>query len=122
MKDKNIIRISLLTSILGILLLFFIVNVQDKYENDDYLTYMELENNDDVRLNGYVKNIRIFEDVTFIEINIVESVRIVLFEKIELNQTNQELLIGKKIDVVGRISLNDEHGRSIIGEKIIIDN
>ena len=119
MDDKTIIRLSLVFSILGIIILSFFVG---KIEENDYIDFTILENNDVAKISGEILDIRLRDSVSFIEIEAKGIINIVAFEKIEIKESEYNEIIGRNLEVIGKINIDEKHGKSIIADRIKIIN
>ena len=119
MEDKTIIRLSLAFSILGIIILFFLV---EEMEQKDYVDFTILENDNTIKISGEVRDIILRDSVSFIEIEAKGVISIVAFERIEIKEYDYEEIIGRNLEVIGRISVDERYGKSIIADKIEIIN
>jgi DNA/RNA endonuclease YhcR with UshA esterase domain len=111
MKEKTLLRMSVIFSILGILLLFYISN---KIEIDSK-KINEIEASDvdkSVKINGVVNNVEQRGTVSIISISQLEEMDLVVFDSIELNK-------GDYLEVEGKID-EYEGKMQLVADKIIL--
>ncbi len=109
MKESILLKIALICSLVGVLILFFISdNVEPKGKA---ISKINMENvGEDIKLKGYISKITDLEKVMFIEITQPEKIDVVLFKK-----GNITLYEGSYVEILGEI---DEYG----GEMQVIGN
>jgi len=95
MQEKTLLKISLIASIIGLIALFFISEILET-KQVNFITTSNLDNN--IQVNGIIKNINHFEKNTIIEIETKQKINIVLFEKF-----NNPIYIGDYITVSGEL-------------------
>ena len=115
MDDKLLLKIALITSIMGIVILYFISSTANIPETK-ISKINELEESQTVKVTGKIKSISKTEKVTFIELTQEETVKIIVF-----NDRNLSLEKDENIEITGRITINNNNKENeIIADKIII--
>ncbi|MBI2649886.1 hypothetical protein HYX04_01070 [Candidatus Woesearchaeota archaeon] len=111
MKETTLLKIALICSLIGLVLLYFI---STKIEVKDYKPNILNKNvGDDVKLTGKVSKITDRGDVVFIEVNQQSPVNVVLFT----DNNNLKLSNGDNVEVIGKVQ--EYNGKNeIIAEKI----
>lgn len=111
MKESILLKIALICSLVGVLILFFISdNVEPK---EKAISKIEMEAvGEDIKLKGYVSKITDLEKVMFVEITQPEKITVVLFKK-----DNITLYEGSYVEVLGEI---DEYSgkMEVIGNRV----
>jgi len=108
MKDSTLLKISLIISILGILILFFIADTSKIKDVD----VKELEDYKDktVKIKGVVEQVTNTESATFVKVKQSNLVEVVVFEALNLSK-------GNYVEVTGKVDeYNDEY--EILADKI----
>ena len=106
MKEKTLLKIALITSLLGILILYLIsdnINLEEK--NIEKIT---IDNKDEfVKIKGKVSNVIDTEKVTIIEITQPNEIKVVLFKN-----DNKPTAIekGQEVEIIGKV---DEYEGSL---------
>jgi DNA/RNA endonuclease YhcR with UshA esterase domain len=108
MKEKALLKIALVASCIGLLLLFiFSKNIEVNEATIDKIDGMQDE---EVRIQGVVERVSNKEKVTFIEITQEVTTTVVVFDNISINK-------GEKIEVIGKV--DEYNGESeILAERI----
>jgi DNA/RNA endonuclease YhcR with UshA esterase domain len=109
-KDSTLLKTSLICSILGIIILYFLsANIEIEEMNISKINTIKL--GADVKLTGEIKQIKQLEKLTIIDVKKDCVVPVLLFDNITLN-------VGDKIKVTGKL---DEYKgkKEIIAETII---
>ncbi len=108
MKEKTLLKIALVASCIGLLLLFiFSKNIEVNEATIDKIDGMQDE---EVRIIGKVNKVSNSEKVTFIEITQEVTTTVVVFDNISINQ-------GENIEVIGKV--DEYNGESeILAERI----
>ncbi len=108
MKEKTLLKIALVASCIGLLLLFiFSKNIEVNEATIDKIDGMQDE---EVRIQGVVERVSNREKVTFIEITQEVTTTIVVFDNISIET-------GEKIEVIGKV--DEYNGESeILAERI----
>lgn len=111
MKETTLLKIALICSLVGLIVLYFI---SAKIEAKDYKPARLNENiGDDVKLKGVILGISDRGDVVFIEVSHQNPVDVVLFTK----DNNLNLNEGDSIEVIGEVQ--EYNGKNeIIADKI----
>ena len=111
MKETTLLKIALICSLVGLIVLYFI---STKIELKDYKPNILNRNvGDDVKLTGIVGKITDKGDVVFIEVSQQNPVTVVLFTK----EDNIKLKNGDDVEVIGKVQ--DYNGKKeIIADKI----
>ena len=111
MKESTLLKIALISSLVGLLVLYFI---STKIEIKDYNPNKLNQNaGDDVKLTGIIAKISDKGDVIFIEVNQQNPITVVLFAK------DNDLILdnGDNIEVLGQVQ--EYNGKNeIIAQKI----
>ncbi|MCK4860251.1 MAG: hypothetical protein KAS87_06820 [Candidatus Omnitrophica bacterium] len=108
MKEKTLLKIALICSLLGLLTLYLTSNnIEIKEKNIEKIT---LENKDEfVKLKGIVSNVIDTEKVTIMEITQPQQITVVLFKNenktIPIQQGNEVEIIGKVDEYEGRMEI-----------------
>ena len=112
MKENMLLKIALICSLAGLIILYFI---STKIEVKDYKPILNKNIGDDVKLNGIVTKITDKGKVVFIEVNQQSPITVVLFT----DDNNLTLKNGENIDVVGEVQ--EYNGKNeIIAQKIMV--
>jgi DNA/RNA endonuclease YhcR with UshA esterase domain len=112
MQEKNLLKLALIFSLIGILLLFFI---SSKLEVDDKII-SQLDENDidsNVRLDGVVTDFKNKGSVILIDVAQLEKIQVVVFN------SNFTLNKGDSVEIIGKIG-EYEGNNQIIADKIIL--
>lgn len=111
MKETTLLKIALICSLIGLVLLYFI---STKIEVKDYKpNFLNKDVGDDVKLTGKVLKITDRGDVVFIEVYRQSPVNVVLFT----DDDNLKLSNGDNVEVIGKVQ--EYNGKNeIIAEKI----
>lgn len=111
MKENTLLKIALICSLAGLIILYFI---SAKIEAKDYKPNLLNKNiGDDVKLNGVVAKITDKGSVIFIEVNQQSPITAVLFT----DEDNLKLNTGDNVEVVGEVQ--EYNGKNeIIAKKI----
>lgn len=113
MEEQTLVKLALCTAILGIVTLFFItprLTLQDQAQNNIFLA----EDEDQVRLQGYVQEIQEKEGVVFLKLHIQDTKEIVLFTDDPLNISTDDY-----VEVTGKVSTY-QGKQEVIGETVKI--
>ena len=107
MKEKTLLKIALICSLLGLLILYLISdNIEIKEKNIEKIT---LENKDEfVKLRGIVSNVVDTEKVVIMEITQPQEITVVLFkdkETVNIQQGNEVEVIGKVDEYEGSLEI-----------------
>lgn len=112
MKEKTLLKISLIASLVGILILLFISSRLEVNEK----TISNIDETDigsSLKIDGVITNIRKTNKVTFIDIAQLEEMKVVVFnDEIELNRGDYVEITGKIEEYKGLTEL--------IADKIIL--
>lgn len=101
MKEKTLLRIALISGIIGIVILFIISdNIEINEKNIDKINKANVE--EDVKLTGTISKITQLEKVAFIELEQPATMTIILFK-----DKNLSLYKGDNVEIIGEI---DEYG------------
>jgi len=111
MKESTLVKISIICSLTGLIILYFI---SAKIEVKDYKPDLQNKNiGQDVKLKGIVAKITDKGDVVFIEVSQENPVNVVIFT----NNGNIKLKNGDSIEVIGKVQ--EYNGKDeIIAQKI----
>lgn len=113
MKEKTLLKISLLLVFLGLVLIYFYV---DSFNFKAVESYQQLQPEEQVKLTGVVKRVTSTQNVTFLELAAQkeETVTVVLF-----NQEEVLLKEGDYVELVGTVE--DYQGqREIIANEVVV--
>ena len=107
MKEKTLLKIALICSLLGLLILYLISgSIEIKEKNIEKIT---LENKDEfVKLRGIVSNVVDTEKVVIMEITQPQEITVVLFkdkEPVNIQQGNEVEVIGKVDEYEGKLEI-----------------
>ncbi len=108
MKEKTLLKIALICSLLGLLILYLISNnIEIKEKNIEKIT---IDNKDEfVKLNGIVNNVIDTEKVTLIKILQPQEITVVLFKNenktMPIQQGNEVEIIGKVDEYEGKMEI-----------------
>jgi|TARA_B100001964_G_C14179906_1_gene575687 DNA/RNA endonuclease YhcR with UshA esterase domain len=99
MKEKTLLKVALICSLLGLLILYLISgNIEIKEKNIEKIT---LENKDEfVKLRGIVNNVVDTEKVTIMEITQPQQITVVLFKDENKTMPIQQ---GNEIEIIGKV-------------------
>jgi len=104
-KEKTLLRIALIASIIGVCVLFFVSdNIEISEKTIDNLDTIDM--GEIVKVKGIVTKVRGTNETTFLELTQPESVKLIVFDNITI-------LEGDFVEIIGKI---DEYE----GEKEII--
>ena len=112
MQEKTLLKLALICSLVGILLLFFISNNIDVNEK----VISELEGNDvdsSVRINGVVTSFQNRGSVILIDVAQLEKMQVVVFN------SNFTLNKGDSVEITGKIG-EYEGNNQLIADKIVL--
>ena len=111
MKENTLLKLALICSLVGLILLYFI---STKIDIKDYKPSILNKNiGEDVRLLGSITKISDKGNVVFIEVNQQSPITVVLFT----DDNNSKLNKGDNIDVIGEVQ--EYNGKNeIIAQKI----
>jgi len=107
MEEKILLIISLIVMSIGITGLFILYETQDLEEVSNIETHLE----NTVKISGKIKKIDVREDLTFLEIERTNIVKVIFFEELDLNDGQDVIIIGDVDKYKGEYE--------IIGQKII---
>ena len=116
MKEQTLLKIALITSLLGLLILYLISgNIELKEKNIEKIT---IENKDEfVKLNGIVSNLVNSEKVMILEITQPQEITVVIFKNqnntININEGNEVEIFGKVDEYEGKLEIIAERVRVI---------
>ena len=109
MKESVILKIALIFSLIGLIMLYFI---SDNIGVKEYSARINSDIGEDVKLKGVVKSIRKGNNTAFIEIEQNLPLGIVLFENKNINLTQ-----GDFVEVIGEVQ--DYNGKEeVIANRI----
>ena len=110
MKENTLLKIALICSLVGLVILYFI---SSKIEVKDHRPNLLNKNiGDDVKLQGTVTKVTDKNDVVFIEVSQKNTINVVAFTK-----DNFQLKNGDDIEVIGKVQ--EYNGKNeIIAQKI----
>jgi len=108
MKDSTLLKISLIISILGILILFFIADNSKIKEVE--VNKLEHYKDKTVKIKGIIEEVTKTESATFIKVKQPNLVEVVVFEALNLSK-------GNYVEITGKVDeYNDEY--EILADKI----
>jgi len=116
MKESTLLKIALITSLLGLLILYLISdNIEIKEKNIEKIT---MENKDEfVKLRGVVSNLINSEKVMILEITQPQEITIVLFKNqnntFNINKGNEVEIFGKVDEYNGKMEIIAERVRVV---------
>jgi len=110
MKENALLKIALICSLVGLIILYFI---STKIEVKDYKPILNKNIGDDVKLNGIVTKITDKGKVVFIEVNQQSPITVVLFT----DEDNLKLNNGDNVEVIGEVQEYNGNNE-IIAQKI----
>ena len=115
MKEKTLLKTALITSLLGLLILYLISsNIEIKEKNIEKIT---LDNKDEfVKLRGIVNKVIDTEKVTIMEITQPQQITVVLFKDENKSMPIQQ---GNEIEIFGKVD-EYEGKMEIIADRIRI--
>jgi|TARA_B100001964_G_scaffold143525_1_gene158195 DNA/RNA endonuclease YhcR with UshA esterase domain len=108
MKEQTLLKIALITALLGLLIVYLISdNIEIKEKNIEKIT---IENIDEfVKLTGIVNNIVDTEKVTIMEITQPQEITVVLFKNenktMPIQQGNEVEIFGKVDEYEGKLEI-----------------
>lgn len=112
MQDSVLLKIALITSILGLGFLAIILATTGLQEID-ISEAKELEEDTSIRITGTVQRVTNKDDFAIVSIKKEEEITVVLFENINLTK-------GQRIEVIGKTQ--DYNGeKEVVADKIIIN-
>mgnify|MGYP001563330956 CR=1 FL=1 len=110
MKETTLLKIALISSLIGLIILYFI---STKIEVKDYKPILNKNIGEDVKLKGTVTKITDRGTVVFIEVNQQNPITVVLFT----DDDNLKLKDGDNVEVIGEVQ--EYNGKNeIIAQKI----
>jgi len=108
MEDSTLLKISLVISLIGVLLLYF---MSESIEIDNVeLMHIEDYKDETVKLNGVIEEITTTESATFLKVKQYEIIDVVVFDYINLSS-------GDYVEVTGIVDEYND-GYEILAEKI----
>ncbi|MFC1704702.1 OB-fold nucleic acid binding domain-containing protein [Nanoarchaeota archaeon] len=111
MKEKTLLRVALVVSLIGIVILFFISEFKDIDETRiDDITINDLDK--DVKVIGTISQMRDTDKVMIMEVMQAQKVKVVVFK-----DDNFSLKKGDYIEVLGKVE-EYEGELEIIGDRI----
>jgi len=116
MQEKILLKIALITSLLGLSILYAISdNIEIKEKDIEKIT---IENKDEfVKLSGIVSNLVNSEKVMILEITQPQEITVVLFKNknnsIDINEGNEVEIFGKVDEYNGKMEIIAERVRII---------
>ena len=116
MQEKTLLKIALITSLLGLSILYAISdNIEIKEKDIEKIT---IENKDEfVKLSGIVSNLVNSEKVMILEITQPQEITVVLFKNknnsIDINEGNEVEIFGKVDEYNGKMEIIAERVRII---------
>jgi len=114
MKEKTLLKTALITSLLGLLILYLISsNIEIKEKNIEKIT---LDNKDEfVKLRGIVNKVIDTEKVTIMEITQPQQITVVLFKD---DNSSMPIQQGNEIEIFGKVDEYEEQLGSIDGTQL----
>ena len=109
MQERTLLKIAMISSIMGILLLFLISNF------NQFETSAILEDETNYLIQGEVKRVTELDKVTFLEISKEDDITVVLFKDYPVDFRK-----GEFIEVLGKSSKNERNEIQIIGKEVRI--
>lgn len=101
MKEKTLLKISLVITILGIIMLFFISKTLDINEN-----IISADNIDkEIKVTGLVTKVTETDKVTFLEISKPEKVTACVFDKVDIKVDDKVTVEGELEEYNGKLEL-----------------
>ncbi|MFH0868237.1 MAG: hypothetical protein V1831_02905 [Candidatus Woesearchaeota archaeon] len=99
MKEKTLLKVALICSLLGILFLYLISgNMEIKEKNIEKIT---LDNKDEfIKLKGIVSNVVDTEKVVIMEITQPQQITVVMFKD---ENKSMPIYTGNEIEVIGKV-------------------
>ena len=110
MKERTLVKLSLLCSLIGLTLLF-VISLFTDYQD---VSISEIENSEhkDVRIAGEIISVKDFDGLAVMEVGAIKSVNVVVFDKRLL-----KFAVGDSVSITGE--LMDYKGKpEIIAEEI----
>ena len=117
MKEKTLLKVALIVSLLGLLILYLISdNLEIKEKNIEKIT---IDNKDEfVKIKGTVSNIVDTEKVTIMEILQPQEITVVFFKNEDKTINIQQ---GNEVEVIGKVD-EYEGNLEIIADRIRVIN
>jgi len=113
MEDSILLKIALVLSITGILVLFLLSNTINPEEiNINKIDKNKIDKT--VKIRGITNNIKKMDNLMFIDIIQNNKITVVLF-----NDKDVEIEKGNKVEIIGKVK-EYKDGYEIIGDKIIV--
>lgn len=109
MQESTLLIIAMISSILGIIILFFVSSNTEAPEG------IILEDESKYTIQGEIKRVTELDKVTFLEIEKQDALTVVLFKDYPV-----ELRKGDFVEVIGQASKDDENEIQLIGKEIRI--
>ena len=111
MQDSTLLKIALITGLIGVFSLMIIM-FSTEIQEVNISEAKAMEEDNIIKITGTIERITTKEDFTIINLRKEESITVVMFEKIDLNK-------GTKVEIEGKIQ--DYKGeKEIIAEKVTI--
>ncbi len=111
MKDSLLLRIALITSIIGLAILVIILKTTGLQEID-ISEAKELEEDTTVRITGIVERVTNKDNFAIINIKKQETITVIIFDNINLSK-------GQKVEVIGKTK-EYKGEKEVIADKIIL--
>lgn len=113
MKEKHLLKIALICSLIGVAALYFISeNIEIKQTNIEKITFDDVDRN--VKVKGVVNDLFENENVMIIDVIQPEEITVVLFKR---NNKNISIGKGDNIEVIGKV--DEYEGKlEIIGNRV----
>nr|MCK4929976.1 hypothetical protein [Nanoarchaeota archaeon] len=111
MKDSLLLRIALITSIIGLAILVIILKTTGLQEID-ISEAKELEEDKTVRITGIVERVTNKDNFAIINIKKQETITVIIFDNINLSK-------GQKVEVIGKTK-EYKGEKEVIADKIIL--
>lgn len=112
MNEKTLLKLALIMTVTGLLILFFISETIEPKEKP--LSQINKENIDAfVKLTGTITSVASKEKVTFIQINKQETAQVILFDNISLSRGDKVEIIGKITEYNGKLEVIAQQVRVI---------
>ncbi|MBC8495981.1 hypothetical protein H8D36_07530 [archaeon] len=109
MKDSSLLKLALICSIIGVIVLFFILQTTELEESN----ISELDDGV-VRIRGFVEKVTNKGNLTLITISKKELVNTVIFESVEIQE-------GLFVDLIGQVMDYNGEKEIIIDKLVFID-
>ena len=107
MQEKLLLKISLICTLIGILALFFLSEHVIKVDETSIDKLDELGEGKDVKIKGYVENIKDLDKIAILDVSQIKSVPVLLFKSgnLTINEGDYVEITGEIQEYNGKMEL-----------------